>query len=62
MNAADVHSIAKELPATGSSNFTNIVLQSSFDQGKVKYELRVQIRELPVQIHELRVQIHELED
>ena len=28
--------------------------------GKVKYELRVQIRELRVQIYELRVQIHEL--
>ena len=28
--------------------------------GKVKYELRVQIRELRVQIHELRVPIYEL--
>ena len=28
--------------------------------GKVKHELRVQIRELRVPIHELRVQIHEL--
>ena len=29
--------------------------------GKIKYELRVQIHELRVQIYELRVLIHELE-